>query len=218
MKFQHVNLGQTVLKYQVPYDIFISLNTIYENEFKNLPPANKTLVGKIQNEHSIFYNGDDTKDIKGHNFLPYDILKWFEDVYKHYLQFNDIEKFKLQLQSIWVNEMKEHEYNPVHIHRGTIFTGLSSVMILGLPDTYGVEYSAEDSPQNGALSIIGSAAGQFAKTDYSPAIRNGEFYVFPYDMRHCVYPFNGTNQVRRTLAANCDVEYNPVESRGAQAV
>ena len=68
------------------------------------------------------------------------------------------------------------------------------------------------------LSIIGSAAGQFAKTDYSPAIRNGEFYVFPYDMRHCVYPFNGTNQVRRTLAANCDVEYNPVESRGAQAV
>jgi len=218
MKFQYVNLGQTVLKYQVPYDIFMSLNTIYQNEFKNLPPANKTLVGKIQNEHSIFYNGDDTKDIKGHNFLPYDILKWFEDVYKHYLQFNDIEKFKLQLQSIWVNEMKEHEYNPVHIHRGTIFTGLSSVMILGLPDTYGVEYSAEDSPQNGALSIIGSAAGQFAKTDYSPAIRNGEFYVFPYDMRHCVYPFNGTNQVRRTLAANCDVEYNPVESRGAQAV
>ena len=69
MKFQHVNLGQTVLKYQVPYDIFISLNTIYENEFKNLPPANKTLVGKIQNEHSIFYNGDDTKDIKGHNFF-----------------------------------------------------------------------------------------------------------------------------------------------------
>ena len=60
---------------------FKSTNTIYENEFKNLPPANKTLVGKIQNEHSIFYNGDDTKDIKGHNFLPYDILKWFENVF-----------------------------------------------------------------------------------------------------------------------------------------
>ena len=218
LKFQHVNLGQTVLKYKVPYDVFMTINTIYEREYKNLPPANKILIGKIKKEHSLYYNGVDSEKIQTHSFLPYDILKWFEDVYKHYLQFNDIEKFKLQLLSIWVNEMKEHEYNPVHIHRGTIFTGLSSVMILGLPDTYGVEYSAEDSPQNGALSIIGSAAGQFAKTDYSPAIRNGEFYVFPYDMRHCVYPFNGTNQVRRTLAANCDVEYNPVESRGAQAV
>jgi hypothetical protein len=34
-------------------------------------------------------------------------------------------------------------------------------------------------------------------------------------MRHCVYPFNGTNEVRRTLAANCDVQYNPIENRGA---
>jgi hypothetical protein len=71
MKFQHINLGQVVLKYQVPYDILISLNTIYQNEFKNLPPANKTLVGKIQNEHSIFYNGEDTKDIKNRMFVLY---------------------------------------------------------------------------------------------------------------------------------------------------
>ena len=217
MKFQHVNLGQTVLKYQVPYDIFISLNTIYQNEFKNLPPANKTLVGKIQNEHSIFYNGDDTKDIKGHNFLPFDILKWFEDVYKHYLDFNQIINYNIHINSIWINEMKEHEYNPIHIHRGSLFTGLSSVMILNLPDTYGVEYSAEDKPQNGALSILGSSSGQFAKIDYTPSIRTGDFYVFPYDMRHCVYPFNSTNQTRRTLAANCDVDYNPIENRGACA-
>ena len=215
MKFQHINLGQVVLKYQVPYDILISLNTIYQNEFKNLPPANKTLVGKIQNEHSIFYNGDDTKDIKGHNFLPFDILKWFEDIYKHYLDFNHIMDYNIHINSIWINEMKEHEYNPIHIHRGSLFTGLSSVMILNLPDTYGVEYSAKDKPQNGALAILGSSSGQFAKTDYTPSIRTGDFYVFPYDMRHCVYPFNSTNQTRRTLAANCDVDYNPIENRGA---
>ena len=215
MKFQHVNLGQTILKYQVPYDILISLNTIYQNKFKNLPPANKTLVGKIQNEHSIFYNGDDTKDIKGHNFLPFDILKWFEDVYKHYLDFNQIINYNIHINSIWINEMKEHEYNPIHIHRGSLFTGLSSVMILNLPDTYGVEYSAKDKPQNGALAILGSSSGQFAKVDYTPSIAQGDFYVFPYDIRHCVYPFNNTNQTRRTLAANCDVDYNPIENRGA---
>ena len=59
-------------------------------------------------------------------------------------------------------------------------------------------------------------AGQFAKVDYEPPMKLRDFYVFPYDMRHCVYPFNGTNETRRTLAANCDVLYNPIINRGAQ--
>jgi len=217
MKFQYVNLGQTVLKYQVPYDIFTAINLIYEKEFNNLPSANKTLIGKIQKESSLYYNGIDSDLMQKHNFLTHDILQWFENIYKHYLEFNYITESKLNLQSIWINEMKKHEYNPMHVHRGDIFTGLSSVMILDLPDTYGVEYSAEDKPQNGALAIVGSSSGQFAKTDYTPAIALGDFYVFPYDMRHCVYPFNGTNQTRRTLAANCDVEYNPIVNRGGHA-
>jgi len=214
MKFECINLGQSIMKYQVPYDIFITINAIYESQFKNLPSANKTLVGKIQNEHSIYYNGADETKVKRHNFLPYDIVKWFEDIYKHYLNYNKIRKYKTHLNSIWINEMKQHEYNPTHIHRGTLYTGLSSVMILKLPNTYGVEYSASETPQNGRLQILGAANGQFAKIDYQPPMEIRDFYVFPYDMRHCVYPFNGTDQTRRTLAANCDVDFNPVENRG----
>jgi len=30
-----------------------------------------------------------------------------------------------------------------------------------------------------------------------------------------VYPFNGTNQTRRTLAANCDIQFDPIQNRGA---
>ena len=55
-----------------------------------------------------------------------------------------------------------------HIHQGSLFTGLSSVMILKLPTTYGIEYSAADSPSNGTLQIIGSSSGQFANVDYQP--------------------------------------------------
>ena len=40
--------------------------------------------------------------------------------------------------------------------------------------------------------------------------------MFPYDMRHTVYPFNSTDEVRRTLASNCDVDYNPINNRGAE--
>ena len=111
--------------------------------------------------------------------------------------------------------MEKGEYNPVHIHQGTIYTGLSSVMILKLPKDMGPEYSRPDTPMNGKLQIMGSVSGQFVKSDYSPKIEEGLFYVFPYDMRHCVYPHNNPNGVRRTLVVNMDIDYDPVKSRTA---
>tara|TARA_R110002074_G_scaffold72632_2_gene167116 strand:+ start:691 stop:1338 length:648 start_codon:yes stop_codon:yes gene_type:complete len=213
MKFNAVFLGQSILKYQVPFDIYVVINQIYESKFKELKAANQQLVGKIQNEHSLFYNGDDQVKMQTHNLLPLTILKWFEECYRHYLDFNKIKPYKIHLNSIWVNEMKEHEYNPVHVHQGNLSTGLSSVMILKLPQSFGVEYSSSENPQNGRLQILGSASGQFAKIDYQPEVASRDFYIFPYDMRHCVYPFNGQG-LRRTLAANCDVDYNPIQNRG----
>ena len=215
MNFDFVFLGQSILKYQVPLDIFHSINHIYEQNYKHLHKANKQLVGKIEDEHSLFYNGNDESKVKRHNILPTNITNYFIEVFKHYLNFNKIRDYKLHLNSIWVNEMKEHEYNPVHIHRGTLFTGLSSVMILKLPNTYGVEYSNDAVPQNGKLQILGASNGQFAKIDYQPPMNIRDFYVFPYDMRHGVYPFNGTKDTRRTLAGNCDVEFDPIKNRGA---
>lgn len=215
MNFDFIFLGQSILKYQVPLDIFHSINNIYEQNYKYLHKANKQLVGKIEDEHSLFYNGNDESKVKRHNILPINITNYFIEVFKHYLNFNKIRDYKLHLNSIWVNEMKEHEYNPVHIHRGTLFTGLSSVMILKLPNTYGVEYSNDAVPQNGKLQILGASNGQFAKIDYQPPMNIRDFYVFPYDMRHGVYPFNGTKDTRRTLAGNCDVEFDPIKNRGA---
>ena len=216
MKFNFTFLGQCVMRYETPLDIFHAINSIYEQRFNQLYPANKQLVGKIKNEHSLFYDGDDESKMKRHDHLPLNVKQWFMEMFKHYLEFNHIKQYQTHLNSIWVNEMKAHEYNPVHIHTGNIFTGLSSVMILKLPNTYGVEYSAEQAPQNGRLQILGSTNGQFAKVDYQPPMELRDFYVFPYDMRHCVYPFNSTNETRRTLAANCDVLYNPIINRGAQ--
>ena len=213
-KFDFVFLGQSILRYEVPLDIFTTINKIYQNNFDILNPANKQLVGKIQNEHSLFYGGKDESKMKNHNRLTQDVLKYFMDMFKHYLDWNKIREYDLHLNSIWVNQMKEHEYNPVHIHRGTLFTGLSSVMILSLPSTYGKEYSNEEVPQNGKLQILGSASGQFAKIDYQPQLKVRDFFIFPYDMRHCVYPFNSTNETRRTLAANCDVRFDPIKNRG----
>jgi hypothetical protein len=211
--FKFIFLGQSVLRYQVPLDVYNTINHIYETKYPTLPSANKQLVGKIEKEHSLFYMGEDSSKMVRHNYLPNNVLEWFEQKFKHYLEFNKTRQYSLRLNSIWVNTMFEHEYNPVHVHQGTLFTGLSSVMVLKLPESYGVEYSAAEQPQNGRLQILGAANGHFAHVDYQPEIKERDFFIFPYDMRHCVYPFNGPGY-RRTLAANMDVQYDPIRNRG----
>ena len=141
LRFKFIWLGQTILRYQVPLDIFKTINKIYENNFVNLPDAHKQLAGKIKKENSLFYGGADNKKMHRHNMLPSYVLNWFKSVFEHYLDFNKINPYELHMNSIWINEMATGEYNPIHIHQGTVYTGLSSVMILKLPKDMGPEYA-----------------------------------------------------------------------------
>ena len=213
MNFEFVFLGQSILKYQVPLEVFVGLNELYETNKKHLPNANKQLAGKIPDEVSLFYAGPTSKKMHTHSYVSEDVLKWFYSIFEHYLKWNKIKEYRMDINSIWVNEMKAGDYNPVHIHQGKIFTGLSSVMILKLPKDFGPEIARPDQPMNGQLQILGNASGQFCTADYSPQMKIGDFYVFPYDMRHVVYPFTNKKEKRRTLVCNADVEYNPVTSR-----
>ena len=51
LKFESVFLGQSVIRYQVPLDIFNAINEIYEQNYNDLYKANGQLVGKIESEH-----------------------------------------------------------------------------------------------------------------------------------------------------------------------
>ena len=215
--FTATALGQTIMRYQVPLEVFIGLNELYRVHKKKLPHAGHQLAGKISDEVSLFYAGPNTKKMQHHNVLPSDIIKWFYQIFTHYLHWIRVTKeYTIDISSIWVNEMKSGEYNPVHTHQGKLQTGLSSVMILKLPNDMGPEISRPEQPLNGQLQILGNIAGQFATTNYSPKVKIGDFYVFPYDIRHVVYPFYNKKEKRRTLACNCDVSYDPVSSGVAQ--
>ena len=216
MNFDFVFLGQSVLKYQVPLEVFVGLNELYETQKKHLPNASKQLAGKIPDEVSLFYAGPTNEKMHTHSYVSEDILKWFYSIFDHYLKWNKTQQYRMDINSIWVNEKKAGDYNPVHIHQGKLFTGLSSVMVLRLPKDFGPELTRPDQPMNGRLQILGSVTGQFVNADYSPQVKIGDFYVFPYDMRHVVYPFPNKKAKRRTLVCNCDIEYNPVNSRTVQ--
>ena len=123
--FKVIWLGQTIWNYQVPLDIFNVLNGIYETNFVTLHDAHKQLVGKIRKENSLYFNGAKNNKMHPHNLLPPYVLNWFESRFKHYLNFNKIDEYYLHLNSIWINEMVANEYNPIHIHQGNFYTGLS---------------------------------------------------------------------------------------------
>ena len=216
MNFESISLGQSIIKYQVPLEVFVGLNELYETQKKHLPNASKQLAGKIPDEVSLFYAGPTNEKMHTHSYVSEDILKWFYSIFDHYLKWTKTLDYTMKINSIWVNEMKAGDYNPVHIHQGRIYTGLSSVMILKLPKDMGPEIASPDQPMNGQLQIMGNVSGQFVISDYSPKMKIGDFYIFPYDMRHVVYPFTNKKEKRRTLVCNMDVEYNPVASRTAR--
>ena len=134
--FGFVFLGQSVLRYQVPVDIYNTINSVYESSYRKLPKANPQLVGKIEKEHSLFFDGPPNNKMHPHNLLPLDVRQWFVKKFKHYLDWNRVKGYRLHLNSVWINQMFEHEYNPVHVHQGGLFTGLSSVMILKIPESF----------------------------------------------------------------------------------
>ena len=202
-------LGQAIVKYKTPQHIIDEINKIYdEKEERKLPPTNKFLAGKIKDEFTLYHNELDDKS-KNFNNVSTGALDWFQEQFQGYLtMFEKKGNAIIRLSSIWVNEMYANEYNPIHTHSSKYSKiGLSSVMILKIPSSLGEEYSRPQDPMNGKLQFIGNAGGQFSFTDFRPEIAVGDFYVFPYDMRHCVYPFNTTKEHRRTLAANVDVFY-----------
>ena len=158
MNFDFIFLGQSVLKYQVPLEVFVGLNELYETQKKHLPNASVQLAGKIPDEVSLFYAGPTNKKMHAHSYVSEDILKWFYSIFDHYLKWNKIVEYSMDINSIWVNEMKAGDYNPVHIHQGKLFTGLSSVMILKLPKDFGPELARPDQPMNGQLQITGKCS------------------------------------------------------------
>ncbi|HAT65241.1 MAG TPA: hypothetical protein DCS66_11670, partial [Flavobacteriaceae bacterium] len=92
-----------------------------------------------------------------------------------------------------------------------------SVMILKLPKKYGKEISFPGLPTNGRLEFVGNAAGQFLRPNFTPKAVVGDFFIFPYDLQHTVYPFRNSKESRRTLSANVDTALLSARHAGGAA-
>ena len=114
---------------------------------------------------------------------------------------------KIILKDIWVNYQYQTEFNPYHDHSGVY----SFAIWLKIP------YDWEDQqqlPQFQDINKENRRAGnfEFEYTDSLGGSRNliyklspkleGTMLLFPAKLRHCVYPFYGTDEPRISVSGN----------------
>ena len=198
IKMSSFMLGTIVCRFTLPQDMIDDINLKYDTS-ENLEPANDFLVGKIK------------KEFKVNDILSDDVNSAYKMCFNEYLKKINKQWWNLDLENAWINDMKANEYNPFHWHSSpTTDLGLSSVLMLKRPKSYGEEYARKNIPANGMLEFVGGQQDPLSIPHNRVDAQVGELYIFPYTLLHGVYPFNDTDEVRRTMSYNCDL-HKPVK-------
>ena len=198
VKVQVHTLGEIILKLEMPKTFIDEINNVFDEKEKTTVDWSTQLAGKIKKEKLVNHLLDD--NIKG----------TFQMCFKEYMKRAGLvlqQTHQPVLDNAWINDMFAGEYNPAHFHTSkNSLVGLSSVLFLKTPDTYGEEIINPKTPSNGHLEFIGGQQHSRAISQRRLSPKVGDFFVFPYTLVHAVYPFSGTDQVRRTLSYNCDIQ------------
>jgi len=197
VKTEVLTLGEIVLKLEMPKQFINDINNIFDEKEATTVDWSTQLAGKIKKERLV------------NHLLNDNIKNTFQMCFQEYMNRSGSvlrETHQLVLDNCWINDMYKHEYNPSHFHASkNSLVGLSSVLFLKTPDSYGEEIINPSNPSNGHLEFIGGQQHSLAVSQVRLSPKVGDFFVFPYTLIHGVYPFYGTDQVRRTLSYNCDI-------------
>jgi hypothetical protein len=111
---------------------------------------------------------------------------------------------KFELIKSWVVRQFKNEYNPIHWHSGHI----SGVGYLKVPKSLGdpVQKESKSENSNGHLELIHGTKMFLSDSciKFKPEV--GNFYFFPNYMMHTVYPFSGSDEERRSISFNANVD------------
>jgi hypothetical protein len=150
------------------------------------------LAGNIEQEYKL----DDS--VKEH------VNKLLIPLVEQYGRFHQLPK-ELLLGNVWVNFQKKHEFNPPHLHDGT----LSFVIWLQIPFTHAEEDLKSPGrkaklPLSGKFGFLIVQNGKEVRTAYqeSDQTQENSILLFPSDMMHFVNPFYTSDDLRITISAN----------------
>ena len=198
VKIQTHTLGEAIVQFEMPKSFIDTINDVFDEKEATTVDWSTQLAGKIKKEKLV--NHLLSEQIKG------TFQMCFQEYMKQSGQLVFEQTHQLVLNNAWINDMFAGEYNPAHFHASkNSFVGLSSVLFLKTPDTYGKEIINPKDPSNGHLEFIGGVQHSLGISQMRLSPKVGDFFIFPYTLVHTVYPFYDTDQVRRTLSYNCDI-------------
>ena len=113
------------------------------------------------------------------------------------------------LESLWVNFQKKHEFNPPHDHSGVY----SFVIWMQIPTSYAEQKKLPICAESNATSTISNFAFHYTNSlgQVSQFIYNmekeaeGYMVMFPSQMKHEVFPFYESKGQRISISGNIDI-------------
>ena len=177
------------------------LKQIDENIMANTLAGNISKNEYLQDTDNRFY-----KDILNEltKFLHYKNWNNYYDVYIAKMESHP----KFDLNALWVNYQKKHEFNPPHLHCDG--NGYTFVVFMKIP-THWKEQHALPISVNSNAPVASDFEFVQSKKDNGECFTSqfplssedeGRMLFFPASLYHQVYPFYGTEKERITISGN----------------
>jgi len=205
IKSSDIWFGQLAKKYTLPPSLIKKLNDEIESR-QDHPDWNEYLAGHLEAQKMLYFK-DDKGQIK--QSVSDSFVEVFKNLGRDYLNLlPHVKSFKTDLVTIWYNDQKQYDYNPIHGHNGRSPVGITGVLYLKIPEGINegrkVKQFFNNTSANGRTHLFANSASQLSRRSFLPPLTEGSFYIFPYDMQHLVYPFTA-DVTRRSLSFNMDV-------------
>ena len=131
------------------------------------------------------------------------LQKFLSDSVYTWIKLSESKEIKeFNLISSWIVRQFENEYNPVHYHSGHV----SGVGYLKVPKSLGKNPQNKTSNHNGKIDLVHGTRQFLSESSFVITPEIGYFYFFPHYMMHTVYPFNGTQEERRSISFNAKID------------
>ena len=196
------SFGPSVFKITIPNSIIEILNNYVDQIIKDkqkmteLDFGNK-LVGHVTQELIL---GKEIMEKSGWSrFLSMSVQKWIELETSRKVT-------KLNINNSWVVRQFQNEYNPTHWHSGHI----SGAGFLKVPKNLGEHKQKLKETQytGGNLQLIHGSKMFLCESTYTIKPEVGDFYFFPNYLMHTVFPFNNSDEERRSISFNANIDNN----------
>jgi len=193
--------GPSVARFTMPPELISTLNKYTDKIIKDKKKSEELdaggkLAGQVTQEFDLEKEFIVSSGLL--KFLGNSVTNWI----KHSTS-TDIKKFNIIAS--WVVRQFKNEYNPTHWHSGHI----SGVGYLKVPDTLGKSTQKNKiiNP-NGQLQLIHGSRQFLSQSTIDITPKVGDFYFFPNYLMHSVSPFTDSNDERRSISFNAEIDDN----------